>query len=130
MSDMMVKIKVENLDREIEIPVGQDLRTALMENDIEVYEGFWKLANCQGHGLCGTCQVDVLEGPGLSDMSPWEKARIHGLKVVTRLTKWAPSWLPIPKMRSKEPEKCRLACLARCYQDGVIRTMEPAHSQD
>lgn len=97
---MKVKVKVENLDREIECEVGQDLRSALLEHNIPLYGPIAKLTNCKGHALCGTCRIEVVDGfEGLSDQTFYEKMRI-GAKDHTQ----------------------RLACLTRCYQDAVIRT--------
>lgn len=105
---MNVKIKIENLDQTIESEVGQDLRSALLENDIEIYEGIHKLLNCQGKGLCGTCVIGVVEGPGLSNQTPYERAR-------AKFT------------AGSRVEHPRLACLTRCYQDAFIQTLpQPA----
>lgn len=115
-----VKVKIENLEREIEAEVGDDLRTALLENKIEVYDGRvpltpipWSLANCLGHGTCGSCLIDVVEGAeGLSDATWYERLRARMFNALhARTTK---------KPKLAHP---RLACLTRCYRDTVIRTM-------
>lgn len=117
--DMKVRVKLKNLDREVDVIVGQDLRSGLLDNDIEVYDGNvpmlplpWKLLNCQGHGLCGSCMINIVEGQeGLSPQTLWEKIRVGIFSA----------------MRAKEKGttfgKPRLACLTRCYQDAVIETM-------
>ena len=108
MASMTVKVKIENLDKTIEVEVGDNLRGALLDNDVEIYEGIHKLLNCQGKGLCGTCVIDVVEGAGLSDQSAYEKARAK-IKAGGRV------------------EHPRLACLTRCYQNCAIRTLpQPA----
>lgn len=94
---MKVKVTIENLDRTIEMEVGDDLRTALLENDIDLYGPKHQHRNCRGKGLCTTCQIEVVDAPGLSDQGPIEKLRIG--------------------------EERRLACQARNYQDAVIRTL-------
>ncbi|MBI1784507.1 2Fe-2S iron-sulfur cluster binding domain-containing protein [Candidatus Sumerlaeota bacterium] len=108
MAAMTVKVKIENLEKTIEVEVGDNLRGALLDNDIEIYEGIHKLLNCQGKGLCGTCVIDVVEGAGLSDQTAYEKARARF-------------------QAGDRAEYPRLACLTRCYQDCTIKTLpQPA----
>lgn len=98
---MKLKIKIENLDETIEIEPGGNLRDALLENDIVLYGSLQRHLNCRGKGLCTTCQVEIVEGEGISDQHPIERARIGAGR--------------------------RLACQTRVYQDVVIRTLhEPA----
>ncbi len=95
---MKVKVKIENLDREIEMEVGEDLRSALLENDIDLYGRKFAHRNCHGHGMCTKCQVEVREGESAcSDQSVYERARVGS--------------------------KRRLACQTRVYQDIVIETL-------
>lgn len=96
---MKVKVKIENLERTIEAEVGQDLRTALLENDVKLYgpKFLHQHFNCHGKGLCTTCQVEIVEGDGVCDQSFFERIRIGS--------------------------EHRLACQARIYQDTVIRTL-------
>jgi len=107
-----VKVKIENLNKTIDAQVGEDLRNALIDNKIQIYEGLASLLNCQGKGLCGTCVVDIVEGQGLSDPCAYElfRARTYD-KLRTRF------------MGGQKSEHPRLACMARCYQDTVIRTV-------
>ncbi len=92
-----LKVRIENLDRTIEVAVGQDLRSALLENNIMLYPPHRTHTNCHGKGLCTTCQIEVVEGPGLSDQPFLERLRIGAER--------------------------RLACQTRVYQDAVIRTL-------
>ena len=102
---MKVKLEIQNLDRTIEAEVGEDLRTALLENDIEIYAGLYRITNCRGKAICASCRVEVVDGPGLSDQSLYERVRIG------------------PHLR--------LACQARIYKDTVIRTLvTPQEFQD
>lgn len=106
---MNVKITIENLNRTIEAEVGQDLRSALLENDVEVHQGFKRytfpvLGNCDGHGVCGSCVVDIVKGDGLSDQTMYEKVRSQ-------------------MYAGKRAANPRQACLTRVYQDCVIRTL-------
>ncbi|KAL8138555.1 hypothetical protein V2J09_004556 [Rumex salicifolius] len=42
---------------------GQDLRTIMLDNQIDVYGPYGRpLLNCAGGGTCGTCMVEVVEG--------------------------------------------------------------------
>lgn len=95
---MKIKVKIENLDKTIEGEVGQDLRTILLENDIDIYLGIWKLINCHGHGTCGSCRIEVTEGEeGMSDCSRYQRIRAGAGR--------------------------RLACQTRIYRDATIRTL-------
>jgi ferredoxin len=58
----MPKITILNEKKEIEVPAGANLRQALREAGIQVYQGIEKYLNCRGLGMCGTCQVLVKEG--------------------------------------------------------------------
>src|SRR5438132_1105098 len=59
----MPKITVLNEQKkEIEVPVGANLRLALREAGVQVYKRFDQYLNCRGLGLCGTCAVLVKEG--------------------------------------------------------------------
>ena len=43
----------------VEVPEGDRVRYPALENDVPVYCGLWKYANCHGNGLCGTDRVIV-----------------------------------------------------------------------
>lgn len=60
--------------------VGQtaNLRGVALAHDVEIYEGPFKLTNCHGLGLCGTCVVEILEG--MENLSPSTKAETKHLK--------------------------------------------------
>jgi ferredoxin len=51
-----------------------NLREALLEHDIDLYNGAAKVLNCHGHSSCGSCLVKV-EGP-LSEPNEFEKLRM------------------------------------------------------
>ncbi len=38
---------------------GANLRTVLLKNGIDLYNGKAKVINCRGLGTCGTCAVEV-----------------------------------------------------------------------
>ena len=62
------------------VDVGQNanLRGVALAHDIEIYEGPFKINNCRGLGLCGTCVVEILEG--MENLSPRTKAELKKLK--------------------------------------------------
>ena len=41
-------------NKQVEVPDGDHVRYPALENDVPVYCGLWKFANCHGNGLCGT----------------------------------------------------------------------------
>jgi ferredoxin len=51
--------KVIAQGKSFECEVGANLRKALLENGITLYNGKAKLINCRGLGSCGTCAVQV-----------------------------------------------------------------------
>ncbi|MEO1272305.1 MAG: 2Fe-2S iron-sulfur cluster-binding protein [Myxococcota bacterium] len=54
----------EALRRTLEVRHGTRLRTALLEAGLSPYGVWTHRANCGGRGLCATCGVWVMEGPG------------------------------------------------------------------
>jgi len=53
----MPKITAEG--KSFEVAQGANLREALLEQDIDLYSNGAQIFNCHGHGLCGTCLVQV-----------------------------------------------------------------------
>ncbi|MCX7956523.1 MAG: ASKHA domain-containing protein [Endomicrobia bacterium] len=51
-----MKIKIENLNKEIETNNRKSLLEALIENGVNIY------ASCGGKGICGKCKVKVVSG--------------------------------------------------------------------
>jgi ferredoxin len=51
--------KVTAQGKTFECEVGANLRQALMENGIALYNGKAQLINCHGLGTCGTCAVQI-----------------------------------------------------------------------
>ena len=62
----MPVITLANENKTIEVPVGANLRRALLNNGVSPYIGIAKLINCRGFELCGTCRVEVVDGKGAS----------------------------------------------------------------
>jgi ferredoxin len=57
-----------------EIPIGTNLRQALLDNDIDLYNGSSKVLNCHGHSSCGSCLV-LVEGE-VSEPGKFENLRM------------------------------------------------------
>ena len=64
----MPKITFVNEKKEIEVPLGANLRLEARKEGIEVYKGLSRWLNCHGLGLCGTCRVLVKKG--MENLSP------------------------------------------------------------
>lgn len=73
----MPKVNFAHEGRTIEVPYGKNLRKAALENGIDIYGFPFKYLNCRGHGLCGTCRVQVDPDWNLSDPT---NAEIRKLK--------------------------------------------------
>jgi ferredoxin len=58
-----------------DVPIGTNLRQALLDNDVDLYNGSAKVLNCLGHSSCGSCLVKV-EG------AVSEPTTIEGLRMV------------------------------------------------
>lgn len=61
----------------VEAKVGDNLRSTLLENNIEVYKGLkQKLGNCGGGGQCTFCAADFIESEGWEERSDYENQRL------------------------------------------------------
>jgi ferredoxin len=58
----MPKVVFVNEKREIEVPVGANLRDEARKAGVILYPGMTRYLNCLGHGTCGTCKVLVKKG--------------------------------------------------------------------
>jgi ferredoxin len=82
----MPKVTIQNEARTVEVPEGANLREALKREKVDLYFGLWAFLNCRGKGLCGKCDVVVLEGRGnLSGMTPKERRRAGTDELTIRL---------------------------------------------
>ncbi len=61
----------ENIN--VEVPEGDPVRYPALENDVPVYCGLWKFANCHGNGLCGTDRVLVSPASNTNGLTFMEK---------------------------------------------------------
>ena len=87
---------------QVEVPEGDHVRYPALENDVPVYCGMWKFANCHGNGLCGTDRVAV---------SP--SANTNGLTFMEKF------WL---RNDLKKNPNMRLACQVEVYGDVSVET--------
>jgi ferredoxin len=68
----MPKITAEG--QTFEVAEGANLREALLSQDLDLYSAGAKVFNCHGHGICGTCLVQV-EG-AVSEATKLEMTRM------------------------------------------------------
>jgi len=117
----LVKFTREN--KEIEVPVGANLRTEAIKAGINVHQGvngfgasLNKFVNCHGLGQCGTCRVRITKGmENTSPMGLLEKLRFYN-----------PLPDPIPCMAFVGNENTmRLACRVRVQGDIEVETGPP-----
>ena len=96
----MPKITLSREGRTLEVAEGANLREALMAAGVDVYRDADGLINCRGHGLCGTCVVEVAPLSALSSPNVREKAKI-----------WQYGDRPM-----------RLSCQSKVYEDCRVLT--------
>jgi ferredoxin len=106
----MPKVTFVKEKKEIEVPVGANLRQEAMKAGIELYPGLSKYLNCRGNGLCGTCAVVIKSG--LENVSP--KSFREKLKLFT-----------MPFATIGHEDDLRLACLTQVLGDCSVET-QPA----
>jgi len=87
----------------VEVPEGDTVRYPALENDVPVYCGLWKFANCHGNGMCGTDRVAISPSANTNPLTFMEKF-----------------WLR--KDLQKNPN-LRLACQVRVYGDVDVETV-------
>jgi ferredoxin len=89
-------------DLAIAAKVGDNLRTTLLENNVELYRGLKKkLGNCGGGGQCTFCAVEITEAAGWGERSDWEDKKIG----------------------NKLGPNARLACMNNIQGPAVVRTL-------
>ena len=103
----MPVITLVNEGKTLEVPEGANLRKMLLKNRISPYAGKDKLLNCFGHGLCGTCRVEVVDGKGAPPMSALEESALTGLA---------------PFYGRTVPKNTRLSCRIDVTKDLSIKT--------
>ncbi|CUS96950.1 2Fe-2S iron-sulfur cluster-binding protein [Candidatus Kryptobacter tengchongensis] len=101
-------IKFEREGRSIEVPKGANLRKAALKAGINVYKGINQFLNCQGHGLCGTCRVEIIQGDkNVNSKTPKEEWVLKGKFLIAH----------------KVNPNLRLSCQVKVEDDIVVLTM-------
>ena len=80
------KVTFANWDKTVECEPFTNLRELAIEHDIDLYNGFAKYVNCQGHGACSTCTVEVTPQDGITKKGALENLRFIQLKGNLRLS--------------------------------------------
>jgi ferredoxin len=93
----MPKITFEREKIQIVVPMHSNLREVAVANNIPIYAGVAKVANCHGNGRCGTCRVE-LQGGALKPRNSIEEAKL------------------------KDAPNVRLACQIEVLGDLVVKT--------
>ena len=84
-----------------DVRTGTILRTALLDNKVEVYTFKGKMMNCGGVGQCNYCTVRIADGmDSLSERTPAEE-----------------------KFLKKKPADYRLACQAFVNGDATVEAL-------
>jgi len=101
-------VKFEREGRSIEVPKGANLRKVALKAGINVYKGINQFLNCQGHGLCGTCRVEIIQGDkNVNSKTPKEEWVLRGKFLIAHKVK--------PNLR--------LSCQVKVEDDIVVLTM-------
>jgi ferredoxin len=124
----MPVIKFVNEKKEIEVPVGANLRKEAMKAGVNVHQGVNgfgaganKIFNCHGLGQCGTCRVNVLKGmENASPMGIVEKMRFKA-PIPTPVTPGGFDPLPCLAYVGHE-DTMRLACQCKVMGDMEVET--------
>jgi ferredoxin len=78
-------VKFEREGKAIEVEKGANLRKVALKSGINVYKGIDSIFNCRGHGLCGTCRVEIVDGEkNVSRRTPLEEWTLRGKFLIAR----------------------------------------------
>lgn len=121
-------IKFTKEKKEIEVPMGSNLRAEAIKANVNLHQGFNgfgaglnQIVNCLGFGQCGTCRVKITNGmENASKMGLQEKTRFR-IPAPTPLTPLALDPLPCLAFIGNE-ETMRLACKVTVNGDMEIET--------
>ncbi|HET8913816.1 MAG TPA: hypothetical protein VFN23_20250 [Ktedonobacteraceae bacterium] len=98
----MPKITFVRENVTVEVPEGDHVRYPALENDVPVYCGIWKFANCHGNGLCASDRVAVSPSTNTNALTFLEKFRLGG--------------------DLKKNPNLRLACQVEVFGDVTVET--------
>lgn len=59
----MPEITFVKQNRKITVEMGANLREASIKEYLSIYPHIFKILNCRGNALCGTCTVEIVSGP-------------------------------------------------------------------
>lgn len=115
-------INFVNEKKQVEVPVGADLRQEALKAGVPLYNGLNgygaklnTIFNCHGFGHCGTCRVLITKGmENASPMGALEKFQF----------KWNPI-SPAPFAYIGNEDKMRLACRTKVNGDMDVVTCPP-----
>ncbi len=116
----MPTVKFVKEKKEVEVPVGANLRRTAIDAGVNIYCGvngmgatLDKIANCRGFGLCGTCLVKINAGmENTNAVTMLEKAKFK-----------VPVPNPIPAFQAIQHEDAvRLACQTKVEGDIEVET--------
>lgn len=99
-----------NEKKEIQVPVGANLRKEAMRAGIQLYSGIHKLANCRGFSMCGSCRVLITKG--------MENASPMGFMETIRLKKMSMAYIG-------HEDTMRLSCQTTVNGDMTVITTPP-----
>ncbi len=109
----MPKVVIANEKKEIEVPLGANLRKEMMKAGIEVYPWLNRYLNCHGLGLCGTCKVLVKKG-------------MENLSSKTLRERFNFNFQPLTMMAAiGNEDEMRLSCQVQVNGDCTIETRPP-----
>lgn len=112
-------IKFVNEKKEVEVPVGANLRAEAKRAGINLNQGLNGIGasvnqyvNCRGFGMCGTCRVLVTKG--MENTNPL--TRREWLKFRTPIPTPVPDPIPCMAYIGNE-DTMRLACMTEVHGD-------------
>jgi ferredoxin len=112
----MPVVKFTNEKKEIEVPVGANLRKEAIKAGINLYPHVHRLVNCHGLAQCGSCRVRVTKGmENTGPMGVCEKIKFK---------------VPVPEPMAAlaylgNEETMRLACCCEVNGDIEVETQPP-----
>ena len=107
----MPKVVFVKEKRELEVPVGANLREEALKAGIQIYSGINRYLNCWGHGACGTCRVLVKKGA--ENLSP--KGRLERFTLFRMLATVG------------HEDEMRLSCQCKVLGDCTVETTPAAN---
>lgn len=119
----MPKIFFVREQKEIEAPVGANLRTVARAAGIDIYYKFagcpnfmaQNVMNCHGLGMCGTCGVHLLDGTAAN-------AEPAGMQEKLRVKIYDPLTPHLPAGRIGHEDQFRLSCKTKIKGDLKVLT--------